>query len=171
MCLEYAQLQQDAASKSLPEKKVRVKAGLQKELVAEAKNMFEIEGDFDVPKQTINNRIKAEKLEVFHTGVGSPTLHIETFLVALIISAWRVKFPLLPSECILLMNKLIEDTELEAETIVWKMKQKCYDRNAELLLGLGWWRGFRRRNIGIVNSKVGQNISRQRASHCTYQAF
>jgi len=48
-------------------------AGLRRELVKNAKERFNIEDhEFDVPKQTIFNQIKADRLTVF--GPGSPSV-------------------------------------------------------------------------------------------------
>ena len=102
VCLEYADAIAQAGKNVLVEKKLRER------LVIEAKLKFEINGKFDVPRTTILSRIKADKLEVFNTGVSSPVLEMEPFLVATVISAWECGYPLSVGECILVANNLIE---------------------------------------------------------------
>jgi hypothetical protein len=46
--------------------KERLESGIRKKLVDRAFEVFQIEGKFDVPKQTIFNRIASEQLEVWH---------------------------------------------------------------------------------------------------------
>ena len=38
---------------------------------------FKIEGEFEVPRQTIFSRMKADRLEVWHTGETSPIILVE----------------------------------------------------------------------------------------------
>jgi hypothetical protein len=39
------------------------------------------------------------------------------------------------------------------------------------LLDRGWWRGFNKRNKQLVKACVTRKFARNRAEHCTYNAF
>ena len=95
---------------------------------------------------------------------------MEVLLCALIISAWECNYPLIVGETMQVANDLVEGTTLAAEVIKWKKERDCYDKDHPLLW-LGWWRGFRKRNIDIVESKVGRKFACLRAKHCTYAAL
>jgi hypothetical protein len=63
----------------------RVKGGMGEKL-AECKIVnFGIKGDFNVPKQTTQSRIRAERLKIRHTGTTSPLIMVEVTLNAYII--------------------------------------------------------------------------------------
>jgi hypothetical protein len=63
-------------------------------LVTRAIEIFNIAGKFGVPKQTIFNRIKADRLEVWHSGTQSPILEVEIVLISFIFTAHRLCCPL-----------------------------------------------------------------------------
>jgi hypothetical protein len=166
VCIEYAAAKDEAMANG---KKVR--DGLLKELVEDTKKRYSIKDPkFDVHRSTIQSRIKAGNLEVWSSGPLSLVLPMEVVLCALIISAWECNYPLTVGECFQVANNLVEGTELAAEIIKWKQKHKCYDPDG-LLLDWGWWRGFRKRNAEVVESKVGRKFACLRAAHCTYSAL
>ena len=45
---------------------------------------------------------------------------------------------------------------------------KIYKKD-DPLLGFGWWRGYSKRNVDILESKVGQKFACMQAQNCTYQ--
>jgi hypothetical protein len=47
--------------------------------------MFWIEGEFDVPKQTIFSRIDSDRLKVWHLSTESPLLEVEVVLIFFIL--------------------------------------------------------------------------------------
>ena len=55
-------------------KRIMLEPGTLQKLVARAAVRFEIEGQSDVPWQTIFSQMKAERLEVWHTGITSPNI-------------------------------------------------------------------------------------------------
>lgn len=172
VCHQYHNLQAELkdANKS-NQKNVRLKAGTREKLIIKAKATFNVKGDFDVPKQTIHNRINSANLQVWHTGEGSPVIVIEVLLTSYIITAWAINCPLSVADCIDLMNGFIDNTVYEVELIKWKQGQKIYYEDADLpLLGVGWWRGFKRRNPEL-ESKTGSKYAKNRAGHCTHPAL
>ena len=81
VCLEYADAKAQVGKTLLIEKDLRER------LVIEARIKFRINGKSDVPCTTIPSHIKADNLVVFNTGVSSPVLKMEPFLVPIVISA------------------------------------------------------------------------------------
>jgi hypothetical protein len=111
----------------------RAEHGTREKLVERAIVKFGIKGDFDVPRQTIHSRIKAERLEVWHTGTTSPLIMVEVTLNAYIIGAWMLNCPLSVSRCVELMNNLISGTRFERDLIEWKIQKRIYDSDPRLL--------------------------------------
>ena len=169
--VEYNRLQELAkAQNEKSKKRIRVEAGTRAKLVATAKTLYNIKDKkFDVPKNTIQNRIKTTRLEVWQPGEKSPVLMIEVVLKAYILTAFLVECPLNVSETIALMNDLIDGTEHEASLIEWKMKRNMYDPDSPLL-NRAWWRSFKIRNPDVV-AKTGRKYARNRSGHCHYEAF
>jgi len=167
---EYAKLKEEAQEKNkLSVKRVRVEKGALKELIVKAKEKFDLEDDFNVPLSTIQSRIKADNLEVWHTGEVSPVLGQEVVLQAYIYSANLVKCPLTQSDTIALMNTIIKGTPKEKELIKWKKNRNMYNPDAPLL-GRAWFNAFRRRNPNL-SSQIGRKYPRCRDEHCTTPAF
>ena len=100
-----------------PCKRSKLPKGTREELVVRASAKFSIKGEFRVPLETIQSRIKAERLEVWHTGVTSPIIMVEVTLTAHIIQAWSLNCPLGVTETIALMNSLISGTRYETMMI------------------------------------------------------
>ena len=135
-------------------------------LIKHAVARFKIEGEFDVPRQTIHSRIKAERLEVWHTGETSPIILVEVTLNAYIICAWVVNCPLSVSRCIKLMNNLISGTKFERKLVAWKTKRGILNPDPEVpLLSWKWWRLYLGQNPEIA-TKAGRKFARNRADHC-----
>ena len=147
VCHQYHDFQAELKdTNKSSQKNVRLKAGTREKLIIKAKATFNVKGFFDVPKQTIHNRIKSANLQVWHTGEGSPVIVIEVLLTSYIITAWAINCPLSVADCIDPMNGFIDNTVYEVELIKWKQERKIYNDDADLpLLGVGWWRGFKRR--------------------------
>jgi hypothetical protein len=82
--------------------------------------MFNTAGEFDVPKQTIFNQIKANRLEVWHSGTQSLVLEVEIILISFIFTASRLCSPLDVGDVITFMNALISGTVYKKRVIQWK---------------------------------------------------
>jgi len=152
------------------EKMKRVEVGTRARLVKQAIEKFNIKDkSFDVPKQTINSRIKNDNLEVWHPGSCSPVAWVEVIIKAHIIAAARVNAPLSVSNIIALVNKLLEGTKHETELRNWKQKHSYYDPAAPLL-GRKWFANFMQRNPDL-ESKYGAKFARNRDGHTHDAAF
>ncbi len=150
VCNKYA-AEQDKNNGTAP-------AGLRRELVKNAKERFNVEDHkFDVPKQIIFNQIKADRLTVYGPGSPSFVLPMEVTLNTIIISAWEHNHPLTCGEVMKAANSLIEGTPFATEIIRQRKAHNIYKKD-DPLLGCGWWRGYCKRNVDIVESKVGENL-------------
>ena len=147
--IQYAGLLQKAK-----ETNTKVRNGAMQELNAEARLKFDLGDDFSVAKQTVNSRVKSGNLEVKHSGEASPLLPVEVTLRALILAADSANSQLNIAEAIELMNNLIRDTSYAEVFAAFKLRRGlgATDPNKPLV-GMGWWRGFLRRNRDI-ESKV-----------------
>ena len=75
-------------------KRLFLPPGTREDLVARAIVKFGIKGKFDVPRSTIESRMKVDRLEVWQTGEASPIIMVEVTLNAYIIQAWCLNCPL-----------------------------------------------------------------------------
>ncbi|KAL7545121.1 hypothetical protein ACHAWF_013505 [Thalassiosira exigua] len=172
--VEIARLREKAEKeRGGSKKRPKLENGTRERLVEDAKQKFGVKDkDFDVPRQTISDRIKAERLEVFHPGHSSPVLVVETILKAFVFMAHELLCPMNKTTIIALMNSLLHDSVHEARLIKWKRDRGMYasdDEEADLV-GLSWYRGFLRRNSDI-ESKKGTKLAANRRDHCTFAAF
>jgi hypothetical protein len=100
--------------------KHRLESEVREKLVKRAIEMFNIAGKFDVPKQTIFNHIKADWLEVWHSGTQSPVLEVEIILISFIFTTHRLCCLLDMGDVIALMNALISGTAYKKRVIQWE---------------------------------------------------
>ncbi len=96
---------------------------------------------------------------------------MEVTLNAIIISAWEHNHPLTCGEVMQAANSLIKGTPFAAEIIRQRKAHNIYKKDDPPLLGCGWWRGYRKRNADIVESKVGQKFTYMQAQNCTYHSL
>ena len=83
---------------------------------------------------------------------------MEHKLVELIIRMSRIWRCLTPSQCLLLANDLVEDTEIEKEVI--KFKKKKYKQKFEKTsLGQYYWRDFKRGYAHLLTFQRGQKFA------------
>jgi hypothetical protein len=129
-------------------------AGLRRELVNNAIKIFNIEDELNVPKKIIFNQIKADRLTIFSSGSPSVVLLMEVTLNAIIITAWEHNHPLTCGKVLRAANCLINETSYATEIIRQWKAQKIYKKDHPHL-GYGWWRGYSKRNVDTVESKVG----------------
>jgi hypothetical protein len=127
--------------------------------------------DFSVAKQTFNSRVKLGNLEVKHSGEAPPLLPVEVTLRALILATDNANSQLNIAEAIELMNNLIRDTSYAEVFAAFKLRRGlgATDPNKPLV-GMGWWRGFLRRNrdieskVAIFRNPKGGRGTRQKDS-------
>lgn len=158
--LEYAD-EQDKNNGTAP-------VGTRRRLVDDAIKKFDLKPDFDVPLSTIKSRIQKGNLVVWNTGTQSLVLEVEVMLNALIVSAWECNYPLTVGECMQVANNLIEGTRYAAEVIQWKKDRDCYD-SEQPLLGVGWWRGFRK-NLHAYEHRIALTLRSRRCSRRSRRA-
>ncbi len=79
-----------------------------KEHIKEAKAMFGLTSDFNVPFHTIVSQIKSGNLEVLHLGEKSLLLHVKVILKAYLITAADLSCTLNVSDIIAFANNLIK---------------------------------------------------------------
>ena len=166
---EYATLLTTARSTNK-----RLKRGTLSAVVNKTKGNFELGDEFNVTRQLINHRLNAGRLEVVHRGVKSPLALPETVLKAMIIAAAELNAPISVSvqTPITLMNNLVQGTKYEERFTAFKVSRgmKASDPQRPLI-STGWYKGFRKRNIGDICAKVGKKYAMNRKSHCHYGAF
>ena len=72
---EYAQLKEEAQKKNKGSvRRIRVENEALKKLAIRAKEKFDIKDQFNVPLSTVQSRIRADNLKVWHHGTVSPSL-------------------------------------------------------------------------------------------------
>ena len=147
----------------------RLEYGTRKKLVERAITKFGIKGEFDVPKQTISNRIATERLEVWHRGTESPLLEVEVILTSFIYTAHRLCCPLDVGDVIALMNALISGTVHEKRLNKWKKAHCCYNADSPLVSNK-WFRNYRIRNPELWLQKA-RKYARNREDHCNFVTF
>ena len=167
---EYAKVRDNAMKEmSRSRKRVRLPPKTREDLIAQAIGKFGLSKDFDVPKQTISDRVRKKRHTVWQPGEISPVIQVEVLLIPLIICAWALNRPLGVKNTIRLMNSLLKGTETAFKLIKWKEKRQMYNPKANLV-DEAWWRGFERRNPEL-ETKAGRKFPRNRADHCTDSAF
>jgi len=164
---EYATLLTTARSTNK-----RLKRGTLSAVVNKTKGNFELGDEFNVTRQLINHRLNAGRLEVVHRGVNSPLALPETVLKAMITAAAELNAPISVQTTITLMNNLVQGTKYEERFTAFKVSRgmKASDPQRPLI-STGWYKGFRKRNIGDICAKVGKKYAMNRKSHCHYGAF
>lgn len=164
---EYATLLTTARSTNK-----RLKRGTLSTIVDTARCNFELGDEFNVTRQLINHRLNVGCLEVVHRGVKSPLALPETVLKAMIIAAAELNAPISVQTTITLMNNLVQGTKYEDSFTAFKVSRGMKASNPRRpLIGTGWYKGFRKRNIGDICAKVGKKYAMNRKSHCHYSAF
>ena len=97
------------------------------------------------------------KLEVFNTGVSSPVLDMEPYLVAIVISAWECNYPLTIGECTLIAHKLVEGTVFAENIIKFKKELSQHDPDAPLL-GSAWWKASKKGTFQLLRENSAENL-------------
>ena len=92
-----------------------------------------------------------------HDGHISPMAKVEDKLVGLIIQMARIRHLLTPSSSLKLANDFISGTQTEKDVIDFKNKY-CFNESddGKILLGRGYFKGFKKRNAYRIVSKRGQ---------------
>jgi hypothetical protein len=168
----YVVIEYDIAQKEAKKQgNQRAPKGTRDNLIKVAKELFDVKDDFDVPSSTIDSRIKAGNLEVFHPGENPIVLPLEPIFVTFILKSAIAGNPVRVGEALALCNEiLMSSATFKAKVIAWKKDRGIYDP-AGWLLGYDWFRRFRLRNEGIITATVGKKFAKNRADHCCYPPF
>ena len=80
--------------------------------------------------------------------------------------------PISVSDGLRLANSLISGTKIGDSVNSWRQTHSsAYRSNKNPKLGMGYWRGFMKRNKDLVTAKHGVKFESKRADWCTYNNF
>lgn len=89
-------------------------------------------------------------------GLSSPLLAIEPAIVAIILQMARVRESLSNSQAVELVNSIVQGTEYQQKLVDFK---SMYCSTSQPTVGVGYWRGFMRRNRNKIVNAVGKNMN------------
>ena len=161
-----ALLQDDTGRKQLPN-------GFLKNLVEEAKELWNLPDKFKVSRQAVSAREIRGRLKVNHRGTPSPMAPIEPTILQYCIAANRMNAPLDKPQVIQLANDLIRKTEHEARVREFKAKRAHVESADDIdqLVGEAWYRGFMRRHERVIKAKRKKTFAVNRANSTKYEDF
>ena len=124
------------AQENFKDANMRVKNGTLAMIITEAKARN------GLPEETFMNR---------STIVNSPMLAIDPYMVELIHQLARMRNPISVSDGLRLANFLISGTKIGDSVNSWRQAHSSAHRsNMNPKLGMGYWRGFMKRNKELV---------------------
>ena len=158
------------AQENFKDAKRRVKNGTLAMIITEAKARNGLPEETFMNRSTIVNRV-SQKMGHRH-GRVSPMLAIEPYMVELIHQLARMRNPISVSDGLRLANSLISGTKIGVSINSWRQTHSsAYRSNKNPKLGMGYWRGFMKRNKDLVTAKHGVKFESKRADWCTYNNF
>ncbi len=101
-------------------------------------------------------------------------IEIEPYLVEIIGQLALMRVPITCKEGLSLANSIIKNTTCEESVAEWKAKFcRSVDNNPrrKMSLGIGYWRGFMKRNGHLIKAKKGVKFDAKRADWCTHRNF
>lgn len=139
-------------------KGVKLKPGQLIKIIDETKKLQNI-NHISVLKSIIRNRILRENAVIFNRcgGTLSPLHKHKALFCEMIIKMARIRNSLNSSKGLILINSLIENTEIECEYVNWKRKFSFISDESMMnrKVSLGYWNGFKKRNTNKLVSKKG----------------
>ena len=156
---------------SLRDKKYCSEIDLFNQLMIKEKQNYDVSNDFKFPFKSMKTRIARNSISA--NGTNSPIIFIEHKFVDLILCMSNIKRSLKPSECLMLINELIDGTEIQNHLIDWKINKNIFHKDRNDLGKLGWnyWRSFLKRNSDTLKSKLGRNYAYDRSNFSNYLNF
>ena len=126
--------------------------------------------DVIISSACVRQRYKKARIfiECSTPGPTSPLESCEAEFVEVMIQMARMRQALSPSEGVKLINSLILGTKSEKDLIAFKEKH-C--SNARGTVGVGYWRGFKKRNEHKIVTKKGAKYELDRDKWTTYANF
>ena len=152
-------------------KKELIRGRLQK-IIKQVREYNNIPADVVIKVETIQQRCRRKRSQVYSIGPPSPLHSIESRLIATILQLARIRQPVTPSQAISLTNAMIDGTRVQQQLIDFK-KQTNSQQVQKLwgTVGGKFWYNFKGRYCTILNSKRGQKFELDRSSWTTYQNF
>jgi hypothetical protein len=152
----------------------RAAKGALTKIINECKVKHGIPCSLEIKKETIRSRVKRGKHKGGNKGHTSPMIEIEPYLVEIIGQLASMRVPITCKEGLSLANSIIKNTTCEESVAEWKAKFcRSVDNNPcrEMSLGIGYWRGFMKRNGHLIKAKKGVKFDAKRADWCTHRNF
>ena len=150
--------------------KKRLPTGHLTKIIARIKRTHSLGADVNISEACIRQRYKKARFGVGDSkpGPSSPLRKYEDEFVQVMIQMARMRQALSPSEGISLINSLIEGTQAQKDLIAFKKKSSYGDSGT---VGVGYWRGFKKRNEHLICSKQCQKYELDRDKWTTYANF
>ena len=163
--IEYIKLKKYAKKT----KKTKLPNGILKKLIIDISKKRCLPSDIIISESAIRKRIERGSTFVTQSaGVVSPLSNFESFFVMIIIQMARIRQSLTPRLGLAMVNAVIQGNRMQKEIIEWKAR---YSNDNLPTLGVGYWRGFMKRNKDQLVSKRGQKYELNRDNWTTYQNF
>jgi len=144
--------------------KGRVAKGLLTTIINDAKAMHNLDDSVVISEDVVRQRVK-RKSNNGKVGPKAPLLQIEPYIVSLIIQLANMRVPITASQGLQLCNSIIKGTKFGNQVVEYK-KKMCRSVSSEL--GLGYWRGFMKRNGHLIAAKKAVKFDTKRSEWCSY---
>lgn len=82
----------------------------------------------------------------------------------------NIRQAITPTTGLALTNSMIEVNDVEKEMLAWKQKYSHY-HFGDRVLGMGYWKGFCKRNKDKIWAKKGEKFNKDRCDWTMYQNF
>ena len=116
----------------------------------------------EIKAHTIRARVRRNNLDPEGRGVTSPVKEAERALVVLCLQMSRICQPLTVPEATILFNDLIDNTPTQ-QALKEFHAARGIDSGDSSSVGLGWWYGFKKRYVEVLETKRGENFASIRA--------
>ena len=133
-------------------------------MLDKAKEKYKVEKNVDVRsvQRCIRRRFERKSLQCHHRGTESPMAKLEPAILEIALQRGKMNQPLTVKEGLYLSNSLIKPvSKTEAAMISYLKRRGQYStvgtstKSTSMLLGTGYWAGFRRRYNHLLVSKKG----------------
>ena len=158
----------------------RTQKGLIATLIEEAKEKYNVRENVSHKKiqSCIQARFARNSLKCNHRGTVSPMAPLEPIILEIALQKGRMNQPLTVEEGLHLSNSLIKPgSKIEKDVVSYLKKRRQYSIHGSktkipgMLLGPGYWRGFRARYHHRLVSKRGVQFGHNRSEWCKFENF
>ena len=163
ICLQFDEDKKRAGKK-------RLGRGYLTKLISRVKASNGLGADVDISEACVRQRYKKARLflEDSKTGPISPLRACEMEFVQVLIQMAKMRQSLSPSQGICLINSMIDGTQTQQDLIEFKDKNS---HGGNGTVGIGYWKGFKKRNEHLIVSKRGGKYELDRDKWTTYSNF